>query len=62
MMRPAWRKCFYPLHIHLLGRLEDNMAYWDAYDACMGAKGLPLLGSLLGLALGGARLPFSLRR
>ena len=26
------------------------------------AKGLPLLGSLLGLALGGARLPLSLRR
>ncbi len=26
------------------------------------AKGLPLLGSLLGLVLGGSRLPFSLRR
>lgn len=22
------------------------MAYWDAYDACMGAKGLPLLGEI----------------
>jgi uncharacterized membrane protein YphA (DoxX/SURF4 family) len=33
-----------------------------SYAYLTDAKGLPLLGSLLGLALGGARLPFSLRR